>query len=104
MTLEQQYNSTWMSTITSMIISKCLFLGGGIHFQISPVAVEKLCHSYLTERCVSTGEDYHHGDVIASVRHLQHLHLILRKVLVLELGLLEHHVDLAGATAADLEI
>lgn len=59
---------------------------------------------YLTERMAFARQDDHHGDVISSVRHLQQLHLLVGEALVVELDLLEHHADLAGATRVDVEV
>lgn len=49
-------------------------------------------------------QDDHHGDVVSAVRHLQQLHVVVREVPVPELGLLVHHVHLAGATVTDPEV
>lgn len=59
---------------------------------------------YLTECGVSAWQDDHHGDVVSTIWHLQQLHMIIREILVPELGLLVHHVDGAGATLTDMEV
>lgn len=59
---------------------------------------------YLTQRGISAWQDDHHGYVFSSVRHLQQLYMVFRQVLVLELGLLVHHVYLAAPTGVDIEV
>lgn len=60
--------------------------------------------TYLTEGHSFAGQNDDHGDVVSAVRHLQHLDLILREILVPESVLLVHHADWAGSAGADVEI